>query len=80
MMCMQIQVQDAELFELESMVKQLLSAAVSQPHPQHQHAEAAAVAAKADAAAVVGDGTSAKAGHTHHGIQICAVAGGGAGS
>lgn len=77
-MFMQIQVQDPELFELESMVKQLLSAAGSEAHPQHQHAAAAVVAA--DAAAGVGDGTSAKAEHTHHAIQLCAVAGGGAGS
>jgi hypothetical protein len=75
---LQIEVQDPELFELESMVKQLLAAAGSEAQSQHQPAEAAA--AVADAAAGVGDGTSAKPGHAHHLIQICAVAGRGGGT
>jgi hypothetical protein len=81
MTSMQIQVQDPELFGLESMVRQLLSAAGSEAHYQQQLAEAAAAAAAvADVTAGIGDGTSAKAGHAYHAIQICAVAGGGAGS
>jgi hypothetical protein len=75
-MSMQIKVEDAELFELEGLVKQLMAAAGTEVAA----AEAAAAAAIVEAAAGDAGTTSTKLEHAQHAIQICAVAGGAADS
>lgn len=72
----QINIDDPELFELEGMVKQLMSAAGSWV----EAAEAAAAAAVAEAAAGDAATSTAKSERGHHAIQISAVAGAAAGS
>jgi hypothetical protein len=74
-LCVQIKVEDVELFELEGMVKQLMAAAGSEVEAAEAAAAAVAEAAAEDAGII-----SAKTEHAVHAIQITAVAGGGAGS